>query len=481
MELYSQTAHQLKELLDKRQIQSSDIIDSLKKRIDKIDKKIKAYVRLCEYQVSSIKYQENGILAGIPVSIKDNICIKDQETTCSSHILEGFKPPYDATVIVRLKDAGAIIYGQTNMDEFAFGSSTETSYYGLTHNPWDLKRVPGGSSGGSAAAVAGDEAIMALGSDTGGSVRQPGSFCGVVGLKPTYGRVSRYGLIAFGSSLDQIGPITKDVKDAAILLNVIAGHDPMDSTSADMPVPDYTMSLVKDVKGLKIGIPKEYFIEGIDKEVKLAIEQAIKVFKDLGATCKEISLPHTQYAVAVYYIVATSEASSNLARFDGMQYGLRNQKPVTRNQNLIDVYKKTRQEGFGAEAKRRIILGTYALSSGYYEAYYLRALKVRTKIKEDFDQIFQEYDCILTPTSPTVAFRAEERLDDPLTMYLSDIFTISANLAGIPGISIPCGFNQEGLPIGLQILGKPFDEEALFRAAYTYEQNTSWHTKKPQL
>jgi len=479
-ELYSQTAHQLKELLNKRQIQSSDIIDSLKKRIDKIDKKIKAYVRIPKTKDERRQTRDDSILAGIPVAIKDNICVEGEETTCSSHILEGFKPPYDATVIARLKDAGAIIYGQTNMDEFAFGSSTETSYYGLTHNPWDLARVPGGSSGGSAAAVAGDEAIMALGSDTGGSVRQPGSFCGVVGLKPTYGRVSRYGLIAFGSSLDQIGPITKDVKDAAILLNVIAGHDPMDSTSADMPVPDYTKSLVKDVKGLKIGIPKEYFIEGIDKEVKLSIEQAIKVFKDLGATCKEISLPHTQYAVAVYYIVATSEASSNLARFDGMQYGLRKEAQNSKD-SLIDTYKLTRQYGFGQEAKRRIILGTYALSSGYYEAYYLRALKVRTKIKEDFDQIFQEYDCILTPTSPTVAFRAEERLDDPLTMYLSDIFTISANLAGIPGISIPCGFNQEGLPIGLQILGKPFAEEALFRAAYTYEQNTSWHTKKPQL
>jgi aspartyl-tRNA(Asn)/glutamyl-tRNA(Gln) amidotransferase subunit A len=367
------------------------------------------------------------------------------------------------------------------MDEFAFGSSTENSSFGPTHNPWDLERVPGGSSGGSAAAVAADEAIMALGSDTGGSIRQPASFCGIVGLKPTYGRVSRYGLIAFGSSLDQIGPLTKDVQDNALLLNVIAGYDPNDSTSVDLPVPDYSKSLVNDVKGIKIGIPKEYFVEGMDREVKGAIEEAIKLLKNLGATCREISLPHTEYAVPVYYIVATAEASSNLARFDGVQYGYRTPNAELRTRNLIDMYRKTRGEGFGPEAKRRIILGTYALSSGYYEAYYLRALKVRTLIKKDFDEVFKECDCIITPTSPTPAFKIAEKISDPLKMYLSDIYTISANLAGIPGISLPCGFTKNNLPIGLQILAKPFNEEMLFRVAHTYEQNTEWHKIKPKL
>lgn len=477
MNLYELTAHQLLDLYKKGGVTPKAAHSSLINRINALDKNIKSFVRTFELSDGNQK----GVLSGIPVAIKDNICINGELTTCASHILDGFRPPYDATVITKLKKAGAILLGNTNMDEFAFGSSTENSFYGPTHNPWDLERVPGGSSGGSAAAVASDQTIMALGSDTGGSIRQPASFCGVVGLKPTYGRVSRYGLVAFGSSLDQIGPLTKDVKDNALLLSVIAGYDPNDSTSIDAPVPDYTKSLVKDVKGLKIGIPKEYFIEGIDEEVKNAIWEAINLLKSQGAEYKEISLPHTEYAVPTYYIVATSEASSNLARFDGVQYGLRSKTAKKEYSALIDMYFKTREDGFGKEAKRRIMLGTYALSAGYYEAYYLRALKVRTLIKNDFDKAFKNVDCIITPTSPTAAFKIGEKMEDPLSMYLSDIFTISANLAGIPGISIPCGFTKNNLPIGLQILAKPFDEEMLFRVAYTYEQSSDWHTKKPKL
>jgi aspartyl-tRNA(Asn)/glutamyl-tRNA(Gln) amidotransferase subunit A len=417
-------------------------------------------------------------LKDIPVTIKDNICTEGFNTECCSRILEGFNPPYDATVIRKLKEAGALILDtKTNMDEFAFGSSTENSFFGPTRNPWDLECVPGGSSGGSAAAVAADEAIWALGSDTGGSIRQPASFCGVVGLKPTYGRVSRYGLIAFASSLDQIGPITKDVEDAAILMNIISGHDPLDSTSVDSQVPDYTKSLGKDIKGLKIGIPREYLIEGMDPEVKNILEEALNKLESLGAEYKFVSLLHTEYAVPVYYIIATAEASSNLARFDGVQYGFRAKNP----QGLIDMYKKTRGAGFGEEAKRRIILGTFALSHGYYDAYYLRALKVRTLIKQDFDNVFKEFDCIVTPTSPTPAFKIGERTLDPLKMYLSDIYTISLNLAGIPGISIPCGFTKKGLPVGLQISSGPFAEETLFRLAHAYEQNTQWRKIKPKL
>jgi len=477
MNLYELTAHKLLELYKKGGITPKGTHSTLLNRINSLDKTIKSYVRTFESSNGNSK----GSLAGIPVAIKDNICIKDRLTTCASHILDGFKSPYDATVITKLKKAGTILLGSTNMDEFAFGSSTENSFYGPTHNPWDLDRVPGGSSGGSAAAVASDQTIMALGSDTGGSIRQPASFCGVVGMKPTYGRVSRYGLVAFGSSLDQIGPLTKDVQDSALLLNVIAGYDPKDSTSVDIPVADYTKSLNKDIKGLKIGIPKEYFIEGIDSEVKDAVWNAVNLLKDLDADYKEISLPHTEYAVPTYYIVATSEASSNLARFDGVQYGLRSMADKKKISALIDMYFKSREDGFGKEAKRRIMLGTYALSSGYYEAYYLRALKVRTLIRQDFDKAFKNVDCIITPTSPTPAFKIGEKAEDPLSMYLSDIFTISANLAGIPGISIPCGFTKNNLPIGLQILAKPFDEETLFKVAYTYEQSTDWHTKKPKL
>jgi aspartyl-tRNA(Asn)/glutamyl-tRNA(Gln) amidotransferase subunit A len=397
--------------------------------------------------------------------------------------LEKFRPPYDATVIRKLKEAGALILeAKTNMDEFAFGSSTENSCFTPTLNPWNLRCVPGGSSGGSAAAIAADEAILALGSDTGGSIRQPASFCGVVGLKPTYGRVSRYGLIAFASSLDQIGPITKDTRDSAILMNVISGYDPHDSTSVNIEVPDYTKALANDINDIKIGIPQEYFVEGMDSEIKTIIEEAINKLKGLGAICKDVSLPYTEYAVPVYYIIATAEASSNLARFDGVQYGFRATGAKSEKiQNLIDMYKKSRGGGFGEEAKRRVILGTFVLSHGYYDAYYSRALKVRTLIKQDFDEIFKKFDCIVTPTSPTAAFQIGEKVKDPLKMYLSDIYTISANLAGIPAISMPCGFTKKGMPVGLQILAKPFNEEMLLRVAYTYEQNTPWHKIKPKL
>jgi len=478
MKLNTLTCHELQELIKGKKTTSSEIVKDVLEAIETNDKKVKAFVAVKPIPTDS---QASSDISGIPVAIKDNICIQGQKTTCSSKILEGFSSPYDATVIEKLKNAGATIIGITNMDEFAFGSSTETSCYGATRNPWDLARVPGGSSGGSAAAVASDETILALGSDTGGSIRQPAAFCGVVGLKPTYGRVSRYGLIAFASSLDQIGPITKDVADNAILLNIIAGYDPRDSTSVDIDQPDYKKSLINDVKGMKIAIPKEYFVEGMDKEVKQALEEAIVVLKKLGANFKEVTLPHTDYAVATYYIVATAEASSNLARFDGVQYGLRATPAKTRRSFMIDMYEETRGLGFGAEAKRRLILGTYVLSAGYYDAYYLRAQKVRTLIRRDFEEVFKEFDCIITPTSPTPAFKIGEKTDDPLSMYLSDIYTISVNLAGIPALSLPCGFTKNNLPIGLQILAKPFAEETIFRVAYTYEQNTVWHKQKPKL
>jgi len=483
MELYSLSAHQLLDLISKKKTSPGEVARDLLKRIDKTEKKIKALCLLDKKDVLSQCAQlenssaKRGRLFGIPVVIKDNICVEGQDTTCASRVLKGFKPPYDATCISRLKAEGAVIFAKANMDEFAFGSSCETSCYGPTHNPWDLKRVPGGSSGGSAACVAADETILALGTDTGGSIRQPAALCGVVGLKPTYGRVSRYGLIAFASSLDQIGPLTKDVQDAAVLMNVIAGHDPQDSTSVDTEVPDYTRSLRNDVKGIKVAVPKECFAKGLDSEVKDTIEKSLALLENLGAQVKEISLPHTEYAVADYYILATAEASSNLARFDGVQYGYRS----PRFNNLLDMYRRTRGDAFGEEVKRRIILGTYALSSGYYDAYYLRALKVRRLIKNDFDRVFKNFDCIVTPTSPTAAFKIGEKLNNPLAMYLSDIYTISANLAGVPAISIPCGFNQAGLPIGLQIIARAFDEETLFRVAYTFEQNNPWHKRRPQL
>jgi aspartyl-tRNA(Asn)/glutamyl-tRNA(Gln) amidotransferase subunit A len=478
--LSSLTAHKLRDLIEKGEANPRAVLDQVFERIDKLDGKIKALVLANKERARSLvdnSTNKHGKLSGIPVLLKDNICVKDEPTTCASKILSGFKPPYNATIVDKLEAEGAILIGKANMDEFAFGSSCETSCYGPTKNPWDLARIPGGSSGGSAAAVACDETILALGSDTGGSIRQPAALCGVVGLKPTYGRISRYGLIAFASSLDQIGPITKDVEDAALLFSVIAGYDEKDSTSVDLPVPDCKKSLVKNVKGLRIGVPKEYFIEGLDKEVENSVKGAIELLRCLGAEVKEVSLPHTEYAVSTYYIVATAEASSNLARFDGVQYGLR----AGDAKDMIDMYIKTRSQGFGNEAKRRILLGTYCLSTGYYDAYYLKAQKVRTRMREDFDKAFTACDCIITPTSPTPAFKIGEKMSDPLSMYLSDIYTIPANLAGLPAISIPCGFSKEGLPIGMQILAKAFDEETIFRAAYTFEQSTEFHKKKPNL
>lgn len=477
MNLNQLTAHELLGLLKEKKTSPEEIYNSVIGQIKKSDASVKAYLRLHK-NPGDLKANNT---CPIPIGIKDNMCINGEEVTCASKILEGFRPPYDATVIEKLKKSGALFIGNTNMDEFAFGSSTENSSHGPTKNPWNLACVPGGSSGGSAACVASHEAIWALGSDTGGSIRQPAAFCGVVGLKPTYGRVSRYGLIAFASSLDQIGPFTKDVTDCALLMNIISGYDPKDSTSVNAPVPDYTKSLTNNIQGMKIGIPKEYFVEGMDPDVKTAIQTAIDKIKSLGAIVDEVSLPHTEYAVATYYIIATAEASSNLARFDGVQYGIRRQPSAVRKNALVDMYEETRDIGFGPETKRRIMLGTYSLSSGYYDAYYLKGLKVRTLIKQDFDKVFQKYDAIVTPTAPTTAFKIGEKANDPLSMYLSDIYTISANLAGIPAISIPCGFSKTNMPIGLQILTKAFDEETLFRLAYTYEQNTEWHKKKVNL
>jgi len=477
MELYQFTLKQAQEFLAKDPDRRGELIAALSNRLKIVDPKVKAYVN---FDSKRVELQKDGRkkspLSGVPISIKDNIVTQDWETTCASKILKGFIPPYDATVVRKLREAGAVIFGKCNMDEFAFGSSCETSCFGPTHNPWNLDYVPGGSSGGSAAAVASDIAIAALGSDTGGSIRQPASFCGVVGLKPTYGRVSRYGLVAFGSSLDQIGPITKTVEDCAMIMNVLAGHDERDSTSANVPAPDYTSFLSKDVKGLKIGLPKEYFVKGLDPEVEKMVRQAAKVFQDLGATCVEVNLPHMKYAVAVYYIVAVAEASSNLGRFDGVQYGFRHEST-----NLRDMYFETRDQGFGAEAKRRILLGTFVLSAGYYDAYYLKGLKVRTLIKQDFDQAFQKVDLILGPTAPTPPFKIGEKINDPLSMYLSDIYTISANLAGVPAMSIPCGFSDKGLPVGVQLTAKPFGESTIFRAASAYETATKWYERKPKL
>ena len=416
-------------------------------------------------------------LLGIPIAVKDVLAVKNQPLNCGSKILGNFISPYDATAIEKLKAAGAIVFGRLNMDEFAMGSSTENSAFGVTKNPWDITRIPGGSSGGSAAAVAADEAIATLGTDTGGSIRQPAALCGVVGLKPTYGRISRYGLVAFASSLDQIGPLTKDVRDAATLLGVMSGVDPRDSTSVPQPVPDYVAALDGNIKDLKLGLPSEYLIGGLDPEVKAAVDAAVKQYEKLGAQIVEISLPHTDYAVATYYIVATAEASANLARFDGIRYGLR-----VEAKDPTELYRQTRGAGFGAEVKRRIILGTYVLSSGYHDAYYLRAQKVRTLIRNDFLKAFETVDAIVTPTTPTAAFKIGEKSDDPLQMYLSDIFTISCNLAGICGVSLPCGFTKSPkLPIGLQLLGKPFGEKTLLKLAHAYEQSTAWHQEKPPL
>ena len=415
-----------------------------------------------------------GPLDGVPLGVKDVLCTRGVRTTCGSKVLEGFVPPYDATVVARLRRAGAVILGKLNMDEFAMGSSTENSAYFTTRNPWDLSRVPGGSSGGSAAAVSADLAAATLGTDTGGSIRQPAAFCGNVGLKPTYGRVSRYGLVAFASSLDQVGPFAKDVEDAALVLRAVAGHDPMDSTSAPVPVPDYSAELGLGVNGLRVGIPAEYFIEGLDAEVEAAVRAAIETLKGLGARTESVSLPHTEYGLAAYYLIAPAECSSNLARYDGVKYGLR----VPRSRDVIDMYSRTRGAGFGAEVKRRVMLGTYALSAGYYDAYYGKAQKVRTLVQRDFQQAFERVDVIVAPTTPGVAFKMGEK-GDPLQMYLNDVFTIPVNLAGLPGLSVPAGFTKAGLPIGLQVIGKAFDEATLLRTAKAYEGATEWRKRKP--
>jgi aspartyl-tRNA(Asn)/glutamyl-tRNA(Gln) amidotransferase subunit A len=485
MDLHALTIHELCALLDAREVSARDVTEAFYGRIDAVDDLVHAYLTLTRDLAFEQADQadrrrqagEHGSLLGIPLAIKDIICTRGVRTTCGSKILGNFVPPYDATVMERLNAAGAILLGKANMDEFAMGSSTEHSAYGATHNPWDLHTIPGGSSGGSAAAVAADECAAALGTDTGGSIRQPAACCGIVGLKPTYGRVSRYGLVAFASSLDQIGPMTKDVRDAALLLSVIGGKDRRDSTSADIPLPDFTQSLTEPVNGLRIGIPREYFIEGIDPEVERVVREAIKVLEGIGAVTADLSLPHTEYGVAAYYILAPSEASSNLARYDGIKYGFR----VAEWSNLRDMYMRTRDEGFGAEVKRRIMLGTYALSAGYYDAYYKKAQQVRTLILQDFEAAFREVDVIAAPIAPTPAFKIGEKTDDPLQMYLSDVFTIPVNLAGIPGISLPCGFSSAGLPIGLQIIGRPFDEETILRLAYAFEQQTNYHRRKPSL
>jgi aspartyl-tRNA(Asn)/glutamyl-tRNA(Gln) amidotransferase subunit A len=475
----------VQELLQKKSVSVQEIVKSLYHRIDSVEEKVKAFVAVTRdraFQMAEtaqgkiVAGSQNAAILGVPLAIKDNMCTKGIPTTCASRILYNFIPPYESTVTSRLSSQGFVLVGKTNMDEFAMGSSTENSGAHITRNPWDLEHIPGGSSGGSAAAVAADECIAALGSDTGGSIRQPASCCGVVGLKPTYGRVSRFGLVAFASSLDQIGPITKNVTDSALLLNIISGHDPCDSTSAPLPVPDFTEILGRDIKGIKIGIPKEYFIEGIHPEVERSVKDAIQQLESLGAIPVEISLPHTEYAIATYYIIATSEASSNLARYDGVKYGLRAEA-----KDLMEIYMNTRSQGFGLEVKRRIMLGTYALSSGYYDAYYKKAQQVRTLIKNDFENAFAKADVIVTPTSPIPAFRIGEKISDPLQMYLTDIFTISINLAGVPAISVPCGFTAGNLPIGLQLIGKHFDEESLLKTAYAYEQATDWHTRKPAL
>lgn len=462
-----------RELLRKRALSSVELTRFYLERIKEYDKELSAYIlmtedmalKMAEEADSRLLRGEEGQLLGIPMGLKDIYCTKDIETTCASKILKGFIPPYDATVVKRLKEAGFVHLGRLNMDEFAMGSSTENSAFQITKNPWDIERIPGGSSGGSAAATAAGLCAAALGTDTGGSIRQPAALCGVVGMKPTYGRVSRYGLIAFASSLDQIGPITRNVMDSAIIMNVISGYDPMDSTSLPEPIPDYTEYPGRDIKGLRIGIPKEYLIEGMDNDVKKALEDSIKVFLDNGASTMEISLPHTEYAVATYYIICTAEASSNLARYDGVKYGLR-----VEGKDIIEMYKKTRSSGFGKEVKRRIILGTYVLSSGYYDAYYRKAGQIRRLIRNDFDEVFKRCDLIVTPVAPTTAFKIGERVDDPLTMYLSDIFTIPVNLAGLPAMSVPCGFDTSGLPIGIQIIGGPLDEPRIFQAAWVIEK-----------
>ncbi len=486
MSLVKCTLKELQDRFTRGDVSAVEIARAYFLRISVVESKVKAYITLNDKETilsqaqaldeSLSAWRKTEPLMAMPIAIKDNICTEGLPTTCGSRVLGGFTPPYSATVVNALQAQQCLLIGKTNLDEFGMGSSTEYSAFGPSRNPWKLSSVPGGSSGGSAAAVAADECVAALGTDTGGSIRQPAACCGVVGLKPTYGRVSRYGLIAFASSLDQIGPITKDVMDAALMLNVLAGHDPRDSTSADIPVPDFTRAFKKkDLKKLKIGVPLEFFAEGLDPEVSDAVGEALSVLEELGGTLHEVSLPHTGVAVATYYIVATAEASSNLARYDGVKYGFRAKESA----DLLEMYRSTRQEGFGPEVKRRIMLGTYALSSGYYDAYYAKAQAVRTLIREDFDRVFQDVDLLVTPVMPTPAFQLGEKIEDPLQMYLSDLYTISASLAGIPAISLPCGLSRKKLPIGMQILGRPFEEDVVLRAARAYELATDWHKKRP--
>jgi aspartyl-tRNA(Asn)/glutamyl-tRNA(Gln) amidotransferase subunit A len=485
MNLTALTLSEASDKLRRREFSSVDLTEAVFQRITATDDQVHAYLTLArdaamaqarQADESLKRDQTASPLLGVPIAVKDNFLTRGIRTTCASKILGDFMPPYDATTVAKLRSAGAVIVGKTNLDEFAMGSSTENSAFFSTRNPWNFERIPGGSSGGSAAAVAADQCIGALGTDTGGSIRQPAACCGVVGLKPTYGRVSRYGIIAFASSMDQVGPMTKDVRDSALLLQAIAGHDPADSTSVRLAVPNFAETMNGNVKGLRLGVPKEYFVSGMQPEVEQAVRNAIDTLAKSGATIAEISLPHTEYAVAVYYIVATAEASSNLARYDGMRFGHRADA-----KDLTETYMVSRDEGFGAEVKRRIMLGTYVLSAGYYDAYYLKAQRVRTLIRKDFDEAFKRCDAILTPTAPTTAFKIGEKTQDPLQMYLSDIYTISINLAGLPAISLPCGFDGDSMPIGLQIIGNHFDESTVLRTAHAYEQATEWHKKKPKL
>ncbi len=485
MSLAALTLADAGEKLRRGEISSVELTEAVFERVAAIDERVHAYLTLARESAMAqardadrrLKQEgDRSPLLGVPVALKDNFLTEGLRTTCASKILGDFIPPLDATTVKKLRAAGAVIVGKTNLDEFAMGSSAENSAFFPTRNPWNLQRIPGGSSGGSAAAVAADECIAALGTDTGGSIRQPAACCGIVGLKPTYGRVSRFGIIAFASSMDQVGPMTKDVRDNALLLEAIAGHDPADSTSVRLAVPKYSELLNGGVKGLRIGIPKEYFIAGMQAEVEKAVRRGIAVLENNGAIIQEISLPHTEYAIAVYYLVATAEASSNLARYDGMRFGSRAEA-----RDLTETYMISRDQGFGAEVKRRIMLGTYALSAGYYDAYYLKAQRVRTLIKRDFDAALESCDVIVTPTAPTTAFKLGEKTQDPLQMYLSDIFTISINLAGLPALSLPCGFDADGMPIGMQIIGKRFDEAAILQVGYHYEQASEWHKRKPQI
>jgi len=485
MKFQNLTIQEMRQKLVSGDLTSIELTQACLRRIKTTDKQLNAFITVCEEEALAaaaiadrqLAAGNAALLTGIPVAVKDIFNILDVRTTCGSKILDNYVSPYDATAIVKLREQGAIIVGKLNMDEFAMGSSSENSAAGAVHNPWNTGRVPGGSSGGSAAAVAAGQVVAALGTDTGGSVRQPASHCGVVGLKPTYGRVSRYGVVAYASSLDQVGPVAGNVEDCALMLRVVAGYDPADSTSVDCPVPDYLQNLKQGVAGKKIGLPKEYFIDGLDPDIKQAVDAAIATYRQLGAEIVEVSLPHTDYSVACYYLIAMAEASSNLARYDGVRFGARQDN----GEGLIGMYQQTRSAGFGAEVKRRIMLGTYALSSGYYDAYYLKAQKVRTLIRQDFNNVFEKVDFLLTPVAPTPAFKIGEKVDDPLQMYLSDIFTIPTNLAGTCGLSLPCGFSNEGLPIGLQLIGKPFAEAEILQAAYAFEAATEWNKKVPVL